>query len=505
MRARLLQFWIVAALIPFCAPSLLAQDPPDIASRISALEKEVEELRKAQAAAPASQPSEKKEDKKEEKKEEKPVHWIVGENLGMTARWNNGLWLESADKAFRFHPMGRLHVDLALMKAGDRVQFAPGGIGRVDDAVAFRRLRLGFEGTIWEVFDFHVEPDYGNTFNAEGPGQPPIIANTFATTDAWGQVSHLPWIGNIRAGSVKPALSLEHLTSSRFLDFMERSLMFDAFVGGLDNGFQPGFVVHNTAFDQRATWQLSATHNQANIFGFNVGDGEYNYCARGTCLPVYEDGGRELLHVGVGVSHRTLDDRQARFRARTLVRNGPAALGTALADLRLAGEGQELIVPELAMVIGPFYMAAEYLGTWVHDTAFPLTGPARMNRGTVFFQGAYVEALYFLTGESRPYDRRQGVVTRVIPFENFFLVRGSDCLVRGGLGAWQVGARYSYLDLNDKGVTGGIVHDMTLGLNWFLNPNMKWQLNYSLARRDVPGAAGNGIVQGLGVRYAMDF
>jgi phosphate-selective porin OprO/OprP len=93
----------------------------------------------------------------------------------------------------------------------------------------------------------------------------------------------------------------------------------------------------------------------------------------------------------------------------------------------------------------------------------------------------------------------------VVPFENFFLVRGADCGLHHGLGAWQIGARYSYLDLNDKEVGGGIVHDLTLGLNWFLNPNMKWQYNYSLARRDVPGAEGNGIVQGFGVRFAMDF
>jgi phosphate-selective porin OprO/OprP len=487
-----------------------AQEPADVSARIAELEKEVASLREMLANQPKptdtkDAPAKAGEEKKEEKKEEKPTHWIIGDNLGMSARWNNGLWLESADKAFRFHPMGRVHVDFALMTAGDRVQFGQGGVGRVDDAVAFRRMRLGFEGALWEVFRFHVEPDYGNTFNAQGPGEAAIIANTFATTDVWGQISPLPLIGHFRFGSVKPLLSLEHLTSSRFLDFMERSLMFDAFVGGLDNGFQPGFVIFDTLFDEHVTWGVSATHNQANIFGFNVGDGEYNYCARTTCLPVYEDGGRELLHLGVGVSHRTLDDRLGRFRARTLIRNGPAALGTALVDLRLAGEGQDLIVPEFLMIVGPFNVQAEYLATWVHDVAFPVAGPTRMNQGTTFFQGGYIEALYFLTGESRPYSRQYGIVDRVIPFENFFLVRGSDGCRHAGLGAWQVGARYSYLDLNDKGVTGGVVHDMTLGLNWFLNPNMKWQFNYSLARRDVPNAIGYGIVQGFGVRFAMDF
>jgi phosphate-selective porin OprO/OprP len=449
----------------------------------------------------------KKEEKKdgEEKKDEHPRYWVVGENLGMTARWNHGLHVESADKAFRVHPVGRLQTDLALMTAGTRVQFAPGGVGRVDDGVAFRRLRLGVEGTLWEVFDFWVEPDYFNTFNARGPDDDPNTANTPAATDMWAQLSHIPWVGNLRVGSLKPAYSFEHLTSSRFLSYLERSLQFDAFVGGIDNGFQPGFLLFNWTENRRVTWQLSATHNQANIFGFNVGDGEYNYAGRVTGLPVYRDDGRQLVHLGFSYNHRQLDDRQDRFRARTLVRNGPAALATALVDLRVAGQSRDMINPEFVAVLGPLSVQAEYLGTWVHDTEFPVSGAARRPRGTTFFQGCYIDVMYFLTGESRPYDTTMGVFTRVIPFENFFLVRGHDgCLARGW-GAWQVGARYSYLDLNDGPVGGGIVHDLTLGLNWFWNPNMKWQFNYSLARRDVPGAIGNGIVQGFGTRFAMDF
>jgi phosphate-selective porin OprO/OprP len=355
------------------------------------------------------------------------------------------------------------------------------------------------------VFSFWVEPDFFNTFNAEEPGETPIVGNAPAPTDVWVQISHLPMVGNVRVGSVKPPLSFEHMTSSRFLDFMERSLQFDAFIGGLDNGFQPGLVAFNWALEERLTWAVGLTKNNANIFGFNVGDGEYNLSARATGLPVYACEGRRLLHLGLGVSHRAPDDERARFRARTLVRNGPAALGTPLVDLRLGGEAQSLLVPELALVLGPFSLSTEYLCTWIQNVTFPLT-PAQppIRRGTAFFQGFHVDALFFLTGEHRPYNTREGVFTRVRPHENFFCVPGTDGPL-AGRGAWQVGLRYSYLDLNDSGINGGIVHDLTLGLNWFLNPNMKWQFNYSLARRDVPGAVGNGIVQGLGVRFAFDF
>lgn len=441
----------------------------------------------------------------EEQKKSEPKFWVVGDDLKMTSRWNHGLHVESEDKAFRIHPVGRLQFDEIFMTAGQRVQFEPGGVGRVDDATAFRRLRIGVEGTLWEIFDFWVEPDFFNVLNAQANNEGPIYGNTPAATDMWGQWSHIPFLGNLRFGSVKPAYSFEHLTSSRFLDYLERSLMFDAFVGGLDNGFQPGFVLWDYSENERLTWQLSYTRNVISIFGWNIGDGEFNYSGRITGLPIYEDGGRELLHLGVSYSHRQLDDEHDRFRARVLTRNGPGPVGNALVDLRLAGQNRDMIIPELVMVNGPWSFEAEYAGVWVNDTEFPQTGPDRTNVGTQFFQGGYVSLLYFLTGESRPYDTKQGVFTRVVPFENFFLVRGDDGCFHRGWGAWQVGARYSFLDLNSQDIGGGMVHDLTVGINWFWNPNMKWQYNYSLARRDVPEAEGNGIVQGFGIRFAMDW
>ena len=68
-----------------------------------------------------------------------------------------------------------------------------------------------------------------------------------------------------------------------------------------------------------------------------------------------------------------------------------------------------------------------------------------------------------------------------------------------------MGARYNYLNLNDKGLNGGILNDYTLGLNWFLNPNMKVQFNYSITDRQSVLAKHDGIIQGWGVRLAHDF
>ncbi len=51
-----------------------------------------------------------------------------------------------------------------------------------------------------------------------------------------------------------------------------------------------------------------------------------------------------------------------------------------------------------------------------------------------------------------------------------------------GPGAWQVAARYSSVDLNDESIRGGQLDDITLGINWHLNPNTRVMCNYIRAR-----------------------
>ncbi len=433
-----------------------------------------------------------------------PPSWEVGKDLAFKVSWAHGLVAQTEDEAFRVHVGGRTQFDTIWMTAGERVRFGPGGTGPISDAFAFRRARFTIEGSLYEVVDFWFEYDFMNTFNAERTGDP-LAANTPVPTDLWATFTKLPVLGNIRVGNQKPPLSFEHLTSSRFLNFIERSFTFDAFIGGLDNGFRPGIQVYNWSADERMTWALGVFKNNTTVFGWNVGDGEYDLTGRVTCLPYYEHDGRCLLHLGLGASHRDTDDDQIRYRARTLLRNGPAALHTALLDLRALAGNETLVVPELVLVLGPFTLQTEYFASWVNNTRFPINPPAaRRDRSTTFFQGYYVEMLYFLTGEHRVYDRRYPRFDRVAPHENFFFVDGSRGGWLLGRGAWQVGARYSWLDLNDSGIRGGEVHDLTLGLNWFFNPNMKLQWNYSLALRDLDGG-GDGTVQGFGMRLAMDF
>jgi phosphate-selective porin OprO/OprP len=96
----------------------------------------------------------------------------------------------------------------------------------------------------------------------------------------------------------------------------------------------------------------------------------------------------------------------------------------------------------------------------------------------VTFLGAYGYLSYFLTGEHIPWDRETGQLGRVKPFENFFLVRQQDGGVCSGLGAWEVCIRYSYCDLTDGDIAGGVSSEVTLGLNWYWNEWSRMQFNY---------------------------
>jgi phosphate-selective porin OprO/OprP len=434
--------------------------------------------------------------------------WMeVGKNLDMTAVWRHGLWVETKDKSFQVHVGGRVQHDVVWLHGNDAVQFAPGGMGPLQDGTNFRRARFAVEGRFYEVVEFNTEFDFVNTFDFEStnPAVQADVANTPVPTDLWVQLTQLPVIGTFRVGNMKPPISFEHLTSSRYLHFLERSLAFDAFIGGLDNGFRPGFMFFNGTDDQQLTWALGAFKSNTTVFGWNTGDGEWDLTGRLTYLLYYADDGRHMIHLGLGASYRDLDEGRVRLRSRTLLRNGPGPLHPALVNVLLAGDDQTILVPEFAMNWGPWTVQAEYYGVWVTDTVFPAAGGTQ--QGTTFFESAYIEVLYFLTGEHRPYSKIGGsgaAFARVVPRSYFFCVRDENGNLCAGPGAWQVGVRYSWIDLNDRGIPGGVAQDVTFGLNWYLNPNLKFQWNYTIADRDLNGPS-DGVVHGFGMRTAFDF
>ena len=439
-------------------------------------------------------------DKSEKASAEEPEWYEVGSDTKMTATWKNGLEIESTNHDFRVHIGGRTQFDAGWYHPDESVQNSLPITNKFRDGVDFRRARFRIDGVMYETMEWAAEFDFVNSAGA-GPAATPI--SVVAPTDLWWQWNDVPLMQHFRVGNVKEPIGFEHLTSSRFLNFMERSFLQDAFFGGFNNGFTPGAYFFGNTADERATYAIGMFDVATNVFGFNSGPTEYSWTGRLTALPYYENDGRGLLHIGISGRHWLLDEHQARFRTRASVRSGPSPQWPVIADTTLinADTNQQLNT-ELVGVFGPMSLSAEYLTSWLQKSQNSIG----KNVGTVFYQGGYVEALYFLTGEHRAYNRKTAVFDRVVPFENAFFAKGDDDgATASGWGAWQLAARLQYLNLDDKGIDGGVLKDTTLGINWYLNPNFKIQANYFYLDRQGPKDKGNGAVQGFGIRLAHDF
>jgi phosphate-selective porin OprO/OprP len=414
----------------------------------------------------------------------------------LRATWNNGLQIESKNEDFRIHIGGNLQFDSGWNTASQAVQFGPGGIGELQDGALFRRASVRTDGTLYQHFEWVAEFDFANDVqNDTSSSTTPVGSPSF--TDVWVAVNDLPLVGTVRTGWMKEPIGFEHLVSSRWLNFMERA------PGGDSLGLHsPGVMILNTSPNQRVTWAVGVFHSQNDNFGFGIGDGEYDYTGRITGLAWYEDNGEHLLHLGFGATHRHLSADQIDLHGRPSVRTMPTSLLPSLAETgTISGDTQEVLDVELAGVFGPWTLQAEYAGTFIHDAVFPNEPPPTgVARGTLFYQLAYVELLYFLTGEHRAYDLKNAVFDRVVPLRNFNV--WSD---EYGWGAWQVGLRYAYLDLQDKGVNGAVLNDIVFGVNWFLNPNMKVQWNFAVDHRESAPPGSSGWTYIYGTRVALDF
>ena len=73
----------------------------------------------------------------------------------------------------------------------------------------------------------------------------------------------------------------------------------------------------------------------------------------------------------------------------------------------------------------------------------------------------------------------------------------------GGFGAFEVAARYSTIDLDDGLVNGGTENNLTIGVNWYLNPQVRFMANY--IHVDTNSNAGNDNPDVIQFRGQLDF
>jgi phosphate-selective porin OprO and OprP len=414
------------------------------------------------------------------------------------AYWKEGLRVESTDGRFKVKVGGRIQTDFASISSPNRAfvdQVSADEGGRLPGSGAeFRRARLMMEGTVYENIFFKAEYDFANAHNG-----------TVGFKDVYIGVKNLPTIGHIRIGHQKEPFSLEELTSSNFITFMERSL---------PNVFSParntGIMAFDAPLEKRLYWGVGTFYNTDDISAFTYNNYQgWEITARLAGTPIYQDKGRHLLHVGFGYSHqfRNANAFQLRYRQRPEAHiTNARTVDTVLTPLN--AQGIDLFNPELALVWGPFSFQGEYMValTNAHRNS-PINQNLFLIGNNPSFQGAYAYISYFLTGENRAYNQSNAYFGRVKPNQNFD--------PKGGRGAWEIALRWSYLNLQSKGVAGGVENDFTAGLNWYLTPNARWMFNYVFAKINnrlvtpiyptYPNTIAQGSVNVAETRFQIDF
>ena len=438
---------------PAVAPPAVSQSaatptPAPIADEVARLRREVDLLRQAEADRTAAE-------ERSAAKANAPV--------------------EETKPAFAISPELQLDNYFFAQDAQSRAT-----VGNMPDGAAFRRARIAVLGD-YRMTAYRLEMDFAQ------PGRPTFL-------DVWGAINELPVVGQLKIGNFFEPIGLERLTSNRFAPFMERNLPDQPY----DPQRSPGAAIQNTHSDNHGLWTLGVFRPHTDNYGDGVTDsGDFAVDGRFTWMPYYneESGGRYYMHLGTAHSYRRTNDHTISFRAQPEARVGAATPNVPffIDTGDIASDSYQLHEIEFACSMGSLYVQGEVFLTPVQQIAGP----------NLLFTGWYAQAGYYLAGEHRPVRRETATFDRVQPFTEFFRVRTRQGVAKGW-GAWEVAARVSQADLTDANIGGGKLTDLTVGLNWYLTPYMRFTSNYVHAFLN-PAAASHTGADIFGMRMQYDF
>ena len=351
------------------------------------------------------------------------------------------------------------------------------------DGFYFRRARFGVEGTIARDFSYRLLLELGGS-GTEGPTR---INDVWIAYNGFAPFS-------FQLGAFSPPANMEDGTSTEDLLFLERASVAELSrsLGGADGRIGLGVKASGSRWMSALTF-TTRTVNDAEVFdtqfaavaraGFLVATSDYynvHLGASGTYVFSPPD-------QGLGSNPR----RPVRFRDRPEIR---------VDSVRLIDTGS--IDAEHASVYGfefggnwkSLYLQGEHFWFDVDRAATsPLPDPD--------FAGYYLQGSWILTGERRRYSAATGSFQNPRPQAPFS--------GHSGLGAWELSARYSRMNLNfmegiegtaaaAEAVRGGDQEVITLGVNWFPNPNVKVMLDYMMIDVERFNPAGPGNAQPFG-------
>jgi phosphate-selective porin OprO/OprP len=456
--------------------------------------------------------------------------------------FRNGLFVETADKAYSFKIGGRIAVD------GGGISYTigvPTNFGYKGYA-GFRRARLEVEGVAAKIWFYKLEYDFtgaglGGIRDAYLGLLVPGTETPYSKGPVWVQV-----------GNMKEPFSLESMNSAKYIDFIERPLAVDAFapsrhvgaaVAAHGDAWTAKVGIFTTSFED-ANFAPTLISAPATFWApVPRGGGQYfDVTGRLTYAPIKTE--HELLHLGAaGRYHQPndatglSDDRMLRvgnrlrseanvlgmqtlgtpdlscstvtFPLAGLPGNGIIGTTTGLSGKCVNSEFQYGF--ELAGAWGPLSMQAEYIGMHVNRSPnkllqSQLLGVFTPGGSSVFFNGFYAYGQWYITGE----ERAAAYSVKSKNGASFEQIKILNPLSKGGYGAVSLAARYSSINLNSgrwsgsglfnmlgfttlvapnplntalianqAGIAGGRQENTTLGLNWYPDNGFHFQANWT--------------------------
>ena len=391
--------------------------------------------------------------------------------------------LSSSDGRFKTFLYGNLQTDLAAYsESGDWQGIFSDEYNGEDDTDfsgggKMRRVSFGIASVVeqdWIVFMSYNLADGGEQ----------VDSGLRAAAIVYRGIK--PWW--LMAGQFGNSVGLESSTFNSFLGMAERPMMSNAFA------YAPSAPVVALIASHRG----KLTYARFGVFGKNSGvdsDFDEGWGLHGRFLLQPHRERRLSSQIGVSGYWRkpeeeVVGDDHMRSCPVGSIGNGfrfKAFGSSAIDGASLVNTGKfcdvedyTYTVAEGALSRGPFSLQGEW-------------GIARVNTkssGDYEFSGGYVDAGYFLTGESRNYNPY---------FGQFWRLKPNKDLGQGGLGAFELRARWQTIDLNDRlavvdgsvtGVTGGEANGFTVGLNWYFNAFTRAIFNAGRINVEYPTAIG---------------
>ena len=394
--------------------------------------------------------------------------------------------IATGDGQFSASIRGVMQLDTAQYFQDD--DLAASVTGRdLNSGTNVRRGRLGVEGKLFGAFDYNILLDFGGS-GADGQ-----------TTlhELWLQYSGFKPV-KIRVGAFAPNVGLEDAASTNGSLFPERPSAAEA-------------ARSLAASDKRIAAQVLANGDHwlaaAAVTGAKAADGatldeQLGYTFRVAATPLYGFDWR--VHVGANASVVAQPAQPAangpypiKIEDRPELRvDGTRFVSTG--DIDAGGANHWGL--ELAAQKKNWLIQGEYFNISV-DRRLSTPGLSDPR-----FTGWYVEGGWVVTGEARKYN------TGAAAFDAPPVDRPFDP-DKGQWGAWELAARYSVLDLNDSAfstvladrVRGGEQTIWTAGVNWFLNPAIRFSLDWLDVSVDRLNTANGQDYQALNLRSQFAF